>query len=93
MGEGYDFMMQTPPGIHVQWVDEEAVVLNEATGELHYLNPQSALIYALLIEFGMPRAATEACERLDGPPDEIQEEVANLLATFAEKGLLHRGPI
>lgn len=83
--------MITPSGINVQWVDKEAVVLNEETGEIHYLNPQSALIYALLLEYGQPKATAEAKQRLDGPPDEIEREVANLLASFVEKGLLIMG--
>ena len=77
-----------PPGIHVQWVDDEAVVLNEENGELHYLNAQSALIYALLLEFGMPETIHEVCKRIDGPTDQIEPEVYRLIETFAEKGIL-----
>jgi hypothetical protein len=80
--------MLTPPGIHVQWVEEEAVVLNEDTSELHYLNPQSALIYALLLEYGMPDAVPHACEHIDAPPEETKREVENLVDTLLDKGLL-----
>jgi hypothetical protein len=83
--------MLKPAGIHIQWVEDEAVVLNEESGELHYLNTQSALIYALLLEFGMPDALNEAVERIDGPPDEIREEIHRLIATFTEKGILSGG--
>lgn len=79
-----------PPGIHVQWVDREAVVLNEETGELHYLNEQSALIYALLLEYGMPRALDEAIRRIDGPDEDVRAEVDSLITTFSEKGILMR---
>lgn len=72
----------------MEWVEDEAVVLNEATKELHYLNPQSALIYALLLEYGLPAAVTHACERIDGPAREIEEEVRKLAQSFLEKGLL-----
>ena len=80
--------MRVPDGIHVQWVEHEAVVLNERTGEVHYLNPQSALIYALLLEYGMPLAAEQAVERLNGPPEEISPEVDRLLSELVERGLL-----
>ena len=84
--------MNIPDRVHVQWVEEEAVVLNEETSEVHYLNPQSALIYALVLEFGMPQAIDHLCERLNGPPDEIRLETAKVVASFKEKGLLNEGP-
>lgn len=80
--------MLMPPGVHVEWVDGEAVVLNESTSELHYLNPQSALIYALLLEYGMPAAVAEAVSRTGGPRDEVEKEVEQQAAAFIEKGIL-----
>ena len=72
----------------MQWVDGEAVAVNETTSEVHYLNPQSALIYALLLEFGMPEAVDEACARIQGPREEIRAQIDHLIETFREKGLL-----
>jgi hypothetical protein len=84
--------MFQPPGIHVQWVNDEAVVLNEDTSELHYLNPQSALMYALVLEYGMPEAVTKACERMEGPADQITDEMNKVVGSFIEKGLLAEVP-
>ena len=45
--------------MHVEWVDDEAVVLNVADGKLHYLNPPAALFYALVLEKGYSEAVKE----------------------------------
>ena len=84
--------MQMPPGIHVEWVDDEAVVLNEKTSELHYLNPESALVYALLLEFGMPRALEEASRRMETSTEQVHAYVHDLIETFVAKGILAGGP-
>lgn len=80
--------MFQPRGIHVQWVEQEAVVLNEETGEVHYLNPQSALIYALVLEYGMPAAVTHARVHIDAPDAQVTEDVQRVIRTLIEKGLL-----
>lgn len=84
--------MRSAPNVHVEWVGDEAVVLNQATNELHYLNPQSALIYALLLEYGMPDAVKELQNRVDGRPDDLRQEVEKLVLTFLGKGLLVQDP-
>ena len=84
--------MKGAPDLHVEWVGEEAVVLNEKTSELHYLNPQSALVYALVLEHGMPGALVEVLKRIDGPEHEIRRDVDILIASFFAKGLLMDGP-
>ena len=80
--------MHQPKGIHVQWVEDEAVVLNEDTSEIHYLNPQSALIYALVLEYGMPEAVGHVCERVDAPADQVQAETEQIVKDLIDKGLL-----
>ena len=72
----------------MQWVEDEAVVLDGESNELHYLNPQSALLYALLLEFGMPQAIGEALRRIENPPEEAQEELKRLVSSFIDKGIL-----
>ena len=84
--------MFTPPGIHVQWVDQEAVVLNEDTSEVHYLNPPAALIYALVLEYGMPGALRHAYQRMDGSEKEVAIAVQDLVRSLLDKGLLAEVP-
>lgn len=84
--------MKIPEDVHVQWVEDEAVVLNARTGELHYLNPPSALIYALVLEFGMPKALEQAIARTEGREDEVEQEFQRLVRTFEEKGILAEDP-
>ena len=42
--------MRPADGKHVEWIDDEAVVLDPSTEELHYLNGPAALVYALILE-------------------------------------------
>lgn len=51
--------MRATPGIHVEWVDDEAVALNPENGRIHYLNPPAALFYALVLENGYDSAIRE----------------------------------
>ena len=78
--------MRLAPGLHVEWVGDEAVVLNEETKELHYLNPTAAIAYALIAENGYPNALEELRTRFDGAS--IDEEIEQLVADMVEKGLL-----
>lgn len=78
--------MQAPPGIQVEWVDSEAVALDPATGELHYLNDAAALTYALIQELGYESALADLNARYeeDSPfllalPDLVEGLVAKRL--------------
>jgi hypothetical protein len=71
----------------VEWVDDEAVVLDPATGELHYLNRSAALIYALILEHGYERGMKEAATMFEGDSG-FGEGSAVLVAEMVERGLL-----
>ena len=78
--------MRPAPGMHVEWVDGEAVVLNPQTSRLHYLNPSAALLYALILEHGY----VQALKRLERLPKEtdMDNEVPTLVREMIDAGLL-----
>ncbi|MDQ3987251.1 MAG: hypothetical protein M3280_12245 [Actinomycetota bacterium] len=78
--------MQVAEGMHVEWVDDEAVVLDTESSRLHYLNAPAALVYAMILEYGY----AEAVRRIRELPSEtdISAELPVLLEDMVEKGLL-----
>ena len=74
------------PGLHVEWVGDEAVVLDIATKELHYLNPTAAVVFALIEEKGYADALSELEGRFKGQA--IQGDVESLVGDMVERGLL-----
>lgn len=74
--------MQPAPQLHVEWVDDEAVVLDPATGELHYLNSSAALFYAHVLEYGYD----DAVVRIRSVADEA--ELDDLVKEMVERGIL-----
>ena len=70
----------------MEWVDEEAVVLNPETSRLHYLNPPAALLYALILEHGYQQALLEV-RQLPKETD-IEQEVPGLVQDMVDAGLL-----
>ena len=79
--------MHVQPSIHVEWVDNEAVALDSATGQLHYLNSPAALVFALILEHGYERALSELRVMHAGEP-QLEEHLSELLEDMVEKGLL-----
>jgi hypothetical protein len=77
--------MRAAPGVHVEWVEDEAVVLNLSTRELHYLNHSAAVVYALILEHGLERALVEVKEQMNGVN---RDEVDALISEMQENGLL-----
>ena len=77
--------MQPSPDVYVEWVEDEAVVLNRASGEIHYLNTPAAYFFALALEEGVDHALA-AVRAADPPPPD--EEIELLLADMKELGLL-----
>lgn len=78
--------MRIAPGMHVEWVDGEAVVLNPETNHLHYLNPPAALLYALILEHGYEEALKQIT-RLPAETDR-SDELPKLVQTMVDAGLL-----
>jgi hypothetical protein len=78
--------MRAPDGFHIEWVDDEAVVFDPATGTLHYLNPQAAYVYALILEVGVEGARGKV-ETSFGPAAASGDFTA-LVDDMQAKGLL-----
>ena len=76
--------------MHIEWVEDEAVVLDEEGERLHYLNSSAAVFFALVHEFGFDQALTEMRKRFgarlfeDGSIDALIED-------FVDRGLLIDG--
>ncbi len=72
--------------MHVEWVDNEAVILDPQTSELHYLNTPAALVFALIQEHGWEGGlkALRESQGVSGEDDEVKE----LLDEMVEKGLV-----
>ena len=79
--------MRVADGKHVEWVDEEAVVLDSDTGDLHYLNGPAAKVFAFIGEYGYDQALKEL-EKQHGDTPNFKEELQDVLKDMVEKGLL-----
>jgi hypothetical protein len=79
--------MRAADGMHVEWVDDEAVVLDAETGKLHYLNPPVALFYALVLEHGFETALDTLKQNYAGQPMR-DEELSQMIEQMSEGGLL-----
>lgn len=72
--------------MHVEWVDDEAVVLDAETGRIHYLNPPAALFYALTLEHGYEAALGQLQETFG--PEKVSTDVAALTDDMVARGIL-----
>lgn len=79
--------MRPVENLHVEWVDDEAVVLNPDTGELHYLNPPAALVFAAISEYGYQQGIRHVKET-QTDAETIDEEIEATVETMLNKGLL-----
>jgi hypothetical protein len=75
------------PGLHIEWVGDEAVVLEPKSGQLHYLNPSAALIFGLISEVGGERAVEELKRSFADVPN-FDSELVHAIRDMVEKGLL-----
>jgi PqqD family protein of HPr-rel-A system len=80
------------PGVPHQKMDEETIVVDPRTREVHLLNETAARIWELLAS---PRSLEQLTATLAGEYDASDEEVRGAveetLATFRDKGLLAGG--
>lgn len=79
--------MRVADGKHIEWVDEEAVVLDSDSGDLHYLNGPAAKVFAFIGEYGYEKGLEEL-ERAHGDQPNFKEELQDVLKDMVEKGLL-----
>jgi Coenzyme PQQ synthesis protein D (PqqD) len=73
--------------MHVEWVDQEAVVLDQNDGQIHYLNAQAALVYGLVLEHGFSAAMEELRVRFGAEP-EMEDQLDQLIEEMVQAGLL-----
>ena len=81
--------MEVASTIEIEWVEDEAVALDTASGEFHYLNTSAALALALIQEHGFDQALLELKARRDGE-EGSEDELTTLIDEMVEKGLLVR---
>ena len=79
--------MRVADGKHVEWVDEEAVVLDSDSGDLHYLNGPAAKVFAMIGEYGYDKGLAEL-EKQHGDQPNFKAELDDVLKDMVEKGLL-----
>jgi PqqD family protein of HPr-rel-A system len=70
-------------------IDDETVVYDPTTGEVHYLNATAALVFELCDGSGsVQEIAGDLAEAFGLPDDEVVEQVESLVAALREAGLL-----
>ena len=79
--------MRAVNGIHVEWVEDEAVVLDPSTGQLHYLNPPAAVFLGLVLEYGYEQGLSEFRQTYSHEPN-FDEELAEMIEQMRDGGLL-----
>lgn len=84
---GYTSAVRRAPGTYVEWVGDEAVVLREDRGTVHYLNRQAALVYALILEHGEEEAKREL-GRLYRDAPKLLVDTEAIIRTMVDMGLL-----
>ena len=86
-GPPYTASMRVNPGMHVEWVDDEAVVLDPESGQLHYLNGTAAIVFALILEHGFDKAIDEVRGMFPGD-QAVEADLPRLIEEMTESGLL-----
>ena len=70
-------------------IDDEKVVYDPRTGEVHYLNATAALVFELCDGSGsVQEIAGDLAEAFGLPEDEVVGQVEGLVASLREAGLL-----
>jgi PqqD family protein of HPr-rel-A system len=71
-------------------LDGEAVVYDEASGELHHLNPSATLVFGLLDGTATVRElAVDVSDVFGVPADEVETQLRGLVRSFRRLGLLN----
>lgn len=79
--------MRAADHLHVEWVGDEAVVLDESATQLHYLNSSAATLWALIQESGFEGGLERLRATFGDAPFEAGE-VEAAIQEMQEKGLL-----
>lgn len=79
-------------GLPFQTLEEETIVVDPKTREVHLLNDTAARVWELLASAQSVDELTAALgEEYDAPADELRVSVEELLRGLADKGLLAGG--
>jgi PqqD family protein of HPr-rel-A system len=79
-------------GLPFQTLEEETIVVDPKTREVHLLNDTAARVWELLASAQSVDELTAALgEEYDAPADELRAGVEELLKGLADKGLLAGG--
>jgi PqqD family protein of HPr-rel-A system len=77
------------PGLPFQTLEEETIVVDPKTREVHLLNDTAARIWELLASAQSVDALTAALgEEYDAPAEELRASVEEFLRGLGDKGLL-----
>ena len=77
------------PGLPFQKLEEETIVVDPRTREVHLLNDTAARVWELLASSATLDELTETlAEEYDATPEAVREGVEELLAGLRDKGLL-----
>lgn len=79
--------MRASPLLHVEWIEDEAVVLDPQGKEVHHLNPPAAFTLALIQEHGFDAALDDLHQRY-GPETEFGRALPTLIKEMKDKGIL-----
>lgn len=79
--------LRASSSLYVEWVEDEAVVLDTGTQQIHHLNPPAALVLALVQELGYDDALVELRHRVIGD-EKLDEELPALIEQLKEMGIL-----
>jgi PqqD family protein of HPr-rel-A system len=80
------------PGVPHQKMDEETIVVDPRTREVHLFNETAARIWELLASPCTLEQLTAAlADEYEAPGDELRAAVEETLATLRDKGLLAPG--
>ena len=80
------------PGVPYQKLDEETIIVDPRTREVHLLNDTAARIWELLgAAQSIDQLTATLGEEYDAPADELRAGVEELLGGLRDKGLLAGG--
>ena len=82
-------MLKPKPGLAIESVDGEAIVLDQDAGQVHQLNESAALVWDGLGEGKtVAEIAALLCEAFDIEHDKAVSDVKAAVSQFEELGLL-----
>jgi len=81
------------PGLPFQKLEEETIVVDPRTREVHLLNDTAARVWELLASpFTVDELTETLADEYDATPEAVRAGVEELLAGFRDKGLLLEAP-